>query len=243
VDIANLVVDGANSGVDCSTNLLIGIQYNAGFGSLDNVDVRNQNPGGCGYGIIAGGLGDNLEVNIRNSRIHDFDYIGVFAGAVYAEFTLNLASNWIASASTTVQAGVSYGFSSEGRATYNIIEVAGRIGLDAAPYVGGVIIVADNLVIGSNVGMFLGCCGTTVTRNNLFNNGTGIVLYGEGNVIKSNAIVQSSTAAIDADCSSPNTVENNIIFGAPIGIANIASGDTVKGNTFYSVTTLTTTCP
>lgn len=206
------------------------------------MEVRNQSPGGCGYGIIAGGLGDNLEVNIRNSRIHNFDYIGVSAEAVYAEFTLNLTSNWIASASTTVQAGVSYGFSSEGRVTYNTIEVR-QIGLDAAPYVGSVIIVADNLVIGSNVGMFLGCCGTTVTRNNLFNNGTGIVLYDEGNVIKSNAIVQSSTAAIDADCSSPNAVENNIIFGAPIGIANIASGDTVKGNTFYSVTTLTTTCP
>jgi Periplasmic copper-binding protein (NosD) len=246
VNISNLVVDGAGSGVDCSTGgLLFGIEYVFASGSLDNVEVRNQNPGGCGYGIsVNGDAFTPNTVNLRNSRIHNFDNTGFLAGSNGGTgFLVNLASNWIAATSPSVQAGVYYGFA-QGLVTRNIIEVGGQTGLVLDAFFGGVT-ASENTVSGSTVGIFTYCCGATVTHNGLFNNGTGISLYNSsaGSVINSNLIVHSAAAAIDVACAEGDTVEKNAIFNAPIGIANISSGDTVTGNVFHSVPTKTTTCP
>jgi len=249
VDIRNLVVDGIGSGFDCSTGTLVGIAYQFADGTVDNVEVRNQNPGGCGFGIVL--TGDPFlvnTVNVRNSSIHDFDNTGVLAtSGGETGFLVNLTSNWIQSSSTSVQAGVDYDFT-DGLAARNTIIVAGNFGLLLDNFFAGMT-VHENLIIGPNTGIYSGgslpFSPTVITGNTLFNNGTGIFISEtSGNdVVKSNTIFHSRTAAIDLDCSEKTTAEKNVIFGAPVGIANITSGDTVTENVIYSVLTATTACP
>ncbi len=248
VDISNLVVDGTGSGVNCSTGELAGIEYVSANGTLENVEVRNQSPGGCGFGILLSG--DNFAVNtvhIRRSSIHDFDNTGILAeSGGGSNFEVNLTSNWIASTSASVQSGVEYA-EAQGLATFNTIQVGGKIGLNLANFF-CCLTASGNTVVGSNVGIYLGgndvFSTTTVTRNSLFNNGTGILVNPSGaHVINLNAIVQSTTTAIDLNCSSETTAKHNVVFGAPTGIANVTPGDVLIGNNYYSVTTATTTCP
>ena len=114
VNISNVIVDGANSGIDCSTGTtLFGIYYQAVMVAfLNNVEVREQDPGGCGFGIwLQGSFMGGSKVNIQNSNIHDFDNTGITAsGGDGGSSIVNLASNSVASASTSVQAGIEYGY-------------------------------------------------------------------------------------------------------------------------------------
>jgi hypothetical protein len=185
-----------------------------------------------------------------NSNIHDFDNTGVSASSNGGSgFSVNLTSNRIASANNSVQTGVVY-FLSQGLVTQNVISSGGQTGLTLENYF-CCVSATGNTITGSVVGIFMG--GTdvadvvnTVTHNSLFNNGTGIVVYdggGGSEVIGSNAIIQSTTAAVNLSCSPHATVKHNAIFNAPVGIENIASGDTVSGNDFYSVAAQTATCP
>jgi len=248
VSISNLVVDGAGSGFDCSKGDFTGIEYLSASGSLEKVEVRNQNPGGCGFGIslVGSPFGVNT-VNIRNCSIHDFDDTGILATSDGATaFLVNVSFSSVASASTSVQAGVDYE-STDGLAAHNTIVLAGGIGLWLDNFYPGMT-ARGNTIVGSDIGILSGSdevAPTAIVNNRLFNNGTGIVVsgLGAGAVVKSNSIIQSSIAAIDLDCSQDSTAENNTIFGAPVGIANVAPGDTVRRNTFYSVPTLTTACP
>lgn len=251
VNISNLVVDGTGSGIDCSTSTLVGIEYSVALGSLMEVEVRNQAPGGCGYAIVlVEGTGGQGKINIKNSYIHDFDNTGISGASFPDNLTLNLTSNMIASALATMQAGVGYGGYSRGLATENIIAVSGQTGLVVGPETGPVT-VNGNTISGSNVGILVTGlnAGSTIINNRLSNNGTGILLYEHlsettiTHVVKSNMIAQSTTAAIDLGCSEDVDAKHNTISDAPVGIANITSGDIVKLNTFSDVTTPTTTCP
>jgi hypothetical protein len=249
VNISNLVVDGAGFVVDCSTSDLTGIEYVFANGTLENVEVRNQRPGGCGFGIqlLGGDFGPN-SVTIQHSSIHDFDSTGVLAGSNGGSgFLVDLGSNWIASTARSVQAGVVYDMA-QGLVTRNFISVGGQTGLELENYF-CCVTASGNTITGSIVGIYMGgafsSAVTTVTRNALFNNGTGIVVYDSGgsDIVGSNAIIQSSTVGVDVSCSPNTTVKDNFIFIAPVGIENIASGDTVAGNDYYSVPIATTTCP
>jgi hypothetical protein len=247
VNISNLVVDGAGSGIDCSTGSLVGIDYQYSSGTLDNVEVRNQNPGGCGSGIMIIGspFVETNTVTIRNSSIHEFDDTGVLAiSGGGTGFQVNLISSLVESANNSVQAGVDYEFT-YGTVARNTISAAGQFGMLLENFFGSMTI-SDNTIIGSNVGIFSGSGegANAITHNNLSNNSTGILVSGlQGSpVVKSNTIVDSSTAAIDVDCSQKTTAEKNIIFGSPIGIANVSSGDTVGRNALYSVAVATTPC-
>lgn len=248
VDISNLVVDGTGSGVNCSTGELAGIEYVSANGTLENVEVRNQSPGGCGFGILLSG--DNFVVNtvhIRRSSIHGFDNTGILVeSGGGSNFEVNLISNSIVSTSPTVQSGAEYA-EAQGVASFNTIQVGGQIGLNLSNFFCCMTAI-ENTVVGSNIGIYLGgndfSSTTTVDHNILFNNGTGISVNPNGvHVIKSNGIVQSTTTAIDLNCSSETTAKYNVIFQAPTGIANVTPGDVLIGNNLYSVTTATTTCP
>jgi hypothetical protein len=248
VNISNIVVDGAGSGFDCSTGTFVGIAYQFANGTLDNVEVRKQNPGGCGYGIVLTGAPFVVNtVNIRNSSIHDFDNTGVLATSGGGTgFLVDLTSNWIESSSTSVQAGIDYDFA-DGRAERNTIIGAGKFGLLLDNFFAGMT-AHENLIIGSNIGIYSGgslpFSPTIISGNSLVNNGTGIFINesSDNDVVKSNSIVHSTTSAIDVDCSEDTTVESNIIFGAPVGIANVTSGDTVAHNIIFGVPVATSTC-
>jgi Right handed beta helix region len=247
VDISNLVVDGTGSGFNCSAGTLVGIGYEFADGTLDNVETRNQSPGGCGFGIVlTGGFFLVNSVSIRNSSVHDFDNAGILAtSGGETGFLVNTTFNWVWSLSTSVQAGIDYEFA-DGLTSHNTITTDGAAGLLLDNFFAGMT-AKDNTITGANVGILSGTSlgSTTITGNSLFNNGTGILVSGLAGspIVNANTIVQSRTAAVDVNCSEETTVEHNIIFGAPVGIANVSSGDTVTPNVFYVVPTKTTACP
>ena len=246
VSISNLVVDGAASGVDCSAGTLTGIQFFDVNGTLANVEVRNQNPGGCGIGIsLNGGNFDPDFVNIRNGNIHDFDNTGILANSSgLSGFLVNLTSTTVKSSSPGVLAGVEY-FFADGTLEYNHIILAGGTGLQLENFY-GFMNVRGNAIVGANIGILSGTSegGNLIVGNVLTNNGTGIAVSGLGGgaVVRSNNILQSSVEAIELDCSENSKVVSNTIFGAPVGVADMNSGDTIKQNIFSSVNTLTTAC-
>ena len=246
VNVSNLVVDGSNSGFNCSAGKLTGIEYEFASGTLDNVTVRNQNPGGCGLGIfLEGGLSLVNTVNVLNSTIDDFDDTGILANSTGGVgFFVNLNSNSLESPSASVQAGIQY-LLTDGLAQRNTIVLSAGTGLALANLFAGMT-AKDNTIIGASLGIFSGTsdAANTITGNFLSNNGTGIAVSGFGGdaLVKSNTIVESSIEAIDIDCSAQVTAEKNTIVGAPIGIANVASGDTISGNLYHGVPTKTTMC-
>lgn len=129
--------------------------------------------------------------------------------------------------------------------TGNTIDVSGQYGMYLYNFY-CCLTAKQNTVVGSIVGIYLGGGlpdgSMLVTHNSLLNNGTGIFIYGDGDhLLENNLIVQSSAAAIDANCSNA-TVEHNTISGSPVGVANVALDSTVKKNTVYNVTNPTTAC-
>lgn len=241
VDISNLIVDGY--GFYSSTGEeLTGIEFDFASGSLDEVEVRNQSFGIAAYG---GDFAVN-KVTIGKCNIHDFSITGILTGSSGGSgFLVDLTSNWIASPSANATGAV-YDFA-QGVATRNTIAVSGQ-GLVLENFF-CCVTARENTVIGANVGIYLGgsdtFATTTVMHNTLFNNNTGILIYESQGIdlVKSNIIVQSSTAAIDVDCSPQATAAHNTISGAPLGIANVISGDIVKQNTLYNVPIATSACP
>jgi hypothetical protein len=249
VDISNLIIDGSGSGFNCINGYFTGIEYMFASGTLSQVEVRNQKPGGCGFGITVIGSPWVVDtVNIQKSNIHNFDDTGILASSGgETGFLVNLNSNKITSTSASVSAGVDYEFT-DGLAEYNNIVLAGGIGLHLNNFYGGMTAYANTIskayigiLSNSNEGT-----PTIISQNNLLNNGIGIFIgaLNGSDVVNSNTIVQSGIAAIQLDCSSQTTsAKQNIIYGAPVGIANVNSGDTITQNVFYSVPTTTTWCP
>ncbi len=237
VDISNLIVNG-----DGTTSGGCGISYVFASGTINNVEVS-----GCGISLVGSSFVVDT-VDIRNSNIHDFGGTGILATSNGATgFIVNVNTSWISSTSTSVQAGIDYEFT-DGLAAHNTIDLAGGVGLFLNNFFDGMT-VKENTIIGASVGIYSGgnlpFTPTLIAHNNLFDNGTGIFIGGTAgySVVESNVIVQSSTAAVDLHCNQQTKTEHNTISSAPIGIANLSSVDTVRGNTLYNVPTSTTACP
>ena len=248
VNISNLSVDGTGSGVECSTGSVTGIKYEFASGTIEHVNVRHQSPGGCGIGIeLLGGLFVVNTVNVLESRIEDFDESGISASSDGATgFLVNLTSNSVVSLQPVVQSGIEY-FMTDGVAERNSVVLSGGTGVDLLNFFSGMT-ARGNTVIGATIGITAGTneglTPTSIDGNYLFKNGTGILVFFSGErIVKANAIVLSSTTAINLDCADQVVAENNQIFGAPVGIANISSEDILTGNTFFDVSTATSACP
>ncbi len=261
VDVSNIIVDGTGVQFTCPSqggspenglgvlaeDLVIGIEYLYTSGSLIHVTAQNQSPGGCGVGIAIVGSPDDVNtVNIQQSSILKFDDVGI--AALYDDFFIgfvaNLGTNTIISSNTGAFAGV-YSEGPEGQFRHNVVNVAGQYGLYLENFYGG-LAARENTVVGAGVGIRSGAdesSATDIVENNIIESGVGIqvIAPGTGATIESNIVTLSTNTAIDTNCSELAIARNNVIFGAPVGVANIASGN-VGRNTFLDVTTATTEC-
>ena len=239
VNIKNLVVDGAGS----SSSSAAGISYVFASGKVGQLEVRNQK-----VAIdLFGSPFDVNTVNIQNSYIHNFTDTGVLAASDGATgFFVNVNQNLVSSNVASVQSGVEYSFA-DGVASKNTIVVKNGTGLLLENFFSGMT-AKENIIAGANVGIQAGgdisATSTVVEKNVLLNNVTGIFVVGIGGgaTLISNAISQSSNAAIDLDCSDNSTAESNIIYGTPVGIADVLPTDAIASNTFLNVGTTTTQC-
>ena len=232
VNLSNLVVDGSGS------TGAVGIGFFNAEGHLSHLEVRNQ-----ARGIVLGSVAFQAPVTVEDSYIHEFDSIGVepSEGGVL-NFTVDLHRNLITSSKSTVDAGVWYSGAS-GTISESLIWLRTGIGLNISdPY--AFVTARQNTISGADVGIEeIGFFGINVIQKNaIVGNSTGIVALGNA-VLSSNAIAQSSVQAIDLTCSPFFlSVENNVIYSSPVGIANILPTDTITSNKFWNVATQTTEC-
>jgi nitrous oxidase accessory protein NosD len=253
VNVSTLVVDGTGAQFTCMPGggNLIGIGYVFSTGTLTNVTAQNQAPGGCGMGIsLTGDPSIVSTVTVQNSTVAGFDGTGVLAdgtfnGELTTEFFVNLESSSITSTSPVAAIGIEY-LNAGGLVQNNTVTLptTGLFGMEIANFFGSQT-TRHNTVTGAGVGIFSGASEagvTNITSNSVFNSGTGIGVdgFGSGAIIQGNAITGSSAIAINMDCSELAMAEGNTIFGAPVGIANIA-GNIFK-NTFNSVVVQRTFC-
>jgi hypothetical protein len=243
VTISNLRVQGSASGENCSTVRPNGIEFAFANGAIENVELSHQDNGI----LLFGGNFDPNFVNIQNSGIRDFDSVGVSADSNGGSgFLVNFTSNWVASSSKNVQAGVIYDMAT-GDIMYNTIAVGGPIGLELDNYF-CCVTAGYNTVSGSGIGIYMGGsyfnAATNATHNSLYNNGTGVYIYQSQGIddVNWNTIFLSAAAGIDLDCSANATVRHNSIYQSPVGIGNVTPGDTLAKNGFYGVFNATTTC-
>jgi len=237
VNIENIVVDGSG------LNNAVGISYTFASGQLSQLELRNQS-----VGIEFGGdLFQVDTVNLLNSYVHNFSNTGVFAASNGATgFFLNMKKNLVQSNITTVQSGVEYFFGADGVASQNTILVNGGTGLWLVSFFPGMT-AKGNIIDGASIGILTGgteSTDTIVENNILSNNATGISVFEGpgGSTVKSNTISQSSNTGINLNCSDNSIVENNVIYGTPVGVANVSTGDTISGNKFLNVAVDTTQC-
>jgi len=247
VNVSTLVVDGTGAQFTClpGAGNLIGMGYVFATGTLSNVTAQNQAPGGCGVGIsLTGDPSIVSTVNVQNSSVTGFDGTGVLADGVFngledaTEFFVNLDANSITSTSPVAAIGIEY-LNAGGLVQNNTVTLpaTGQFGMEIANFFGSQT-TRHNTVTGAGVGIFSGASEagvTNITNNSVFNSGTGIGVDGldSGAIIQGNAITGSSAIAINMDCSELAMAEGNTIFGAPVGIANIAGN--IYRNTFNNV--------
>jgi Right handed beta helix region len=233
VDISNLNVNGDGGGT-------CGIDYEFASGTIDNVEVN-----GCGIALVGSPFSLDT-VNISKSDILDFDGTGISASSNGATgFIVNVSLSSIATSNSST--GLDYEFT-DGVVEHNTFSLAGGVGLFLNNFFDGMK-AKENTIIGAGVGIYLTGnipnSPTLIAHNTLINSGTGIFIGGLSGfaVIESNVVVHSSAVAIDLHCNQQTTTEYNTISGAPVGIADVSSVDTLRQNAFYNVLTPTTTCP
>ncbi len=238
VNLINLVVDGSGA-ADA-----IGIAYYSDSGLLSQLELRNQSVAIT----INGDPVDENTVDLADSYIHDFTNtgIGTFSVGATSNF-VNVRRNRIQSNNSSVQWGIE-SYSTEGSITDNILVLKGGTALLLNNFFPGVT-VERNYIAGANVGIDsqigVQVFGNVIQNNILLNDATGIIVEDMrgADLITGNTIGQSSVQAIELQCTSlSNVVDDNLIYGAPIGVANVTSGDTMKSNKFFNVATQKTTC-
>jgi len=239
VNLVNLIVDG--TGCTGAT----GIVYDGDSGELSNLEVRNE---ATGIELFANDT-EATTIDLHGSFVHGFSETGILTHSPDATaYFVNIRKNLIVSTDTMVEAGISSGATSGSVSDNNILLKSG-VGISLLLLSPPIVDIERNYVEGSNIGISsqIGgeVYGQVIKDNALVNNGTGIDLSAShgGDEITGNVISQSSSQAINLNCSSGTSlVESNAILGTPLGVANTLSGDTVKGNKFVNVSTKQTIC-
>jgi parallel beta-helix repeat protein len=242
VTLTNIGVDGTNSLSSCSANLT-GIMFDSGSsGSLKDVVARNHNisngtGGFCGTGNPIGASGAT-SVTITDSSVRNFDGTGI-----------SLTASSTATVKTTTVAPINPGsnciYANAETVVVSNNTVAGcSTGLYVTSTTQGT--VAGNTVNGGVSGVagifcFPVCTGLTVSGNLIFDTFTGFSIKTSGQVggvTFTNNDINGTTDAVYLFGQPANTISNNTITDAQVGVDGV-SGNTVSGNTYRTVTTLT----
>ena len=255
VTITNITVDGTASS-NCPSSAYFGLFYASGsWGTVNEVETRNQNCNNDGFGIVAeNGAGATQSVTIENSNINNNSHIGIFACSNQTPSTLtaSIKSNYIA---TSGAFGIVTYCNVGGSVSGNIVAAASGYGVWAVSpsslvskntVTGGIIgievdgaaTVSGNTINGAQYGGVVVFAAGTVTSNNISNSGSyGIWLGVSGATIKTNIITQAPVG-IEFNCTT-GTVSGNTINGATTGIDTVPAAF-AEVNKFYNVGTART---
>jgi parallel beta-helix repeat protein len=251
VTLVDIGVDGTNTLSSCDFGpTLTGILFDAGSsGTLKQVALRNHNisngsGGYCGSGspVLSSSASS---VTITDSTVRNFDSTGI-----------NLTTTSSVTVKTTTVAPV-YEASSENfpncvYANAPTVQVSSNTvssctsGVYVTTTVSGT--VSNNTIIGfgtfeTGYGFicFPTCTGITVSGNQIFNTAIGATMKtsGEtGSIDFENNSINGTGTAVYLFLQPNNTVSNNTITDSGVGVYGV-TGNTVTGNIYRTVTTLT----
>jgi len=244
VTLSAIAVDGTNTLTGCPSGGLTGILFDTGSsGTLKQVALRNHNisngsGGFCGSGVAVSSSGAST-VSVTDSSVNNFDGIGIdlSATSTVTVKTSTVASNGNPDANCI--------YANAPTLTVNSNTASNCL---AGVYVTSTVLgtVSGNTVVGGVNGVdgvfcFPICTGLTISGNQISDTRTGVSMKTEsevaGVVIENNTISGTSNG-VYLFLETGNTVSNNTINDAQVGVNGI-SGNTLSGNTYKSVTTLT----
>lgn len=250
VIIEDLIVDGTDV-PNQTFNFIAGIYYLDSSGTITNIAVRNQPPGG--QSVYQGGAGIVLDsenaaesVTIENNAISASAF-GVWMANNNDGISSTIKSNFIDGSA------IGQGVRLAGTVTGTIASNSISGFTDGLEFFNTNLGVTSNTIHGGDIVVAGG--SNTIEKNTIDAGGGsfGAQLYNAGssaNIVEYNTILNSTTAAIYG-CFDPilglpgatgNTVSNNTILNAGVGIM-IEASNTSATNKFNFVSTATQTCP
>ena len=242
VTLVEMGVDGTNSLSSCS-GTLTGILFDAGSsGTLRNVALRNQyisdgTGGYCGSGIPVS-ANSAASVTITDSSVRNFDSQGL---NLTATSTVTVKTTTV----TPINPGVNCVYANSATVVVSGNSMADcQIGVYVTSTVQGT--VSGNTIHGGSSGSygvfcFPVCTALTVSGNAIFDTNNGFSMKtsgGVGGVVFENNDVSGTTNGVYLFLQPGNTVSNNTFNDAQVGVYG-ASGNTLSGNIYRTVTTLT----
>jgi len=243
VTLTDIGVDGTNTLNSCDFGpSLTGILFAAGSsGTLKDVALRNHyisngSGGYCGTGIPVS-ANSATSVTVTDSSIRNFDGEGtnLTATTVTVKTTtvapINPGANCVyANASTFAVSGNSMADCFTG--VYVTSTVQGTVSGNT---------IHGGISGGTGIFCFPVCTGLTVSGNTIFDTGIGFSIKTSaevGGVAFENNDVYGTANGVYLFLQPGNTISNNTFTDAQVGV-NGASGNTISGNTYRTVTTLT----
>ena len=269
VTIERLTMDGSeNGGADCSKEPF-GIFFRNASGTVRNAVIKGMKllPGaeGCQAGegvLVQSGGGAESRVVVEGTSIHDYQKNGITANEIGT--TLIARDNRVMGWGPTpfiAQNGIQIGFGAGGSMERNV--VANHVysvctSTASCPFVATGILVIEaadrvtarrNVVSTSQTGIFFGgFSGLTPTNDGIIADNDisqtlvldGIAVFnGNNNLVRGNDITDSGQSGVFL-IGDDNTVRQNRINEAPVGVWNVAGNNNVfvlgsRRNVFYNV--------
>jgi parallel beta-helix repeat protein len=253
VTLTNIGVDGTNTLSSCDFGpTLTGILFDAGSsGTLKQVALRNHNisNGSGGYCNSGTPVASNSasSVTITDSSVRNFDGTGISltASSSVSVKTTTVSPVYVPSPLTSIIPNCIYANAPTAVVSSNTTGNCSA-GVYMTTTVSGT--VSNNTIVGigtfeSGYGFicFPNCIGITVSGNQISNTAIGATMKtsGEtGSIVFNNNTINGTNSGIYLFFQPNNTVTNNTITDASTGVYG-TTGNTVSGNTYRTVTTLT----
>jgi hypothetical protein len=231
VKLINLTVDGANNTV-ASPDFLAGVLYYNAPGTVDHLNIVNQNGNGLGVGVWLAGGNFNPSVTVEDSNLQAFDNSGIFVMSG-PTLTATIKGNDMASSFANSDGiDVAYAIQLTTSITENLI-TAGYEGIVINEGQGSV---SENKVVGTPIGIDLETDQVSVKSNTVYNTlggyGIGIVANSAVAPVTDNTVAQSPIG-IFFDCTAGTNVHSNTILDAYVALYAVPGA--IGTNTYYNV--------
>jgi parallel beta-helix repeat protein len=256
VSINDLTVDGSGSSAtinSCGPDY-VGVMYKNSSGQLTNMAVRNIKLGagleGCqsGEGIFVQNDSGNLDVDISDSSVHDYQKTGILIDRQGSDS--NVKHNYVTGLGSTqhiAQNGIQISRGASATVANNFVNnhlyaLCTPTSCSAASTNILIINAANDVAVRNNtagtaqIGIAVMSDSTQVLNNDVYDNKVfdGIDLLGNNNRASSNNIFHSDTSGVFI-AGNNNRVDGNTINEAPDGVLIFGSGNQVSGNTYFNV--------
>lgn len=257
VSITGITIDGINNSIDQCAPRVEGIYYQNSSGKIESVVVTNMKLGaglnGCQSGtgiLVESGTGGSSRVEIVNCKIHDFQKNGITANETGTFVSVH--ENVVTGSGPTTgaaQNGIQIGFGATGKIVENTVvnmiwspcldsNTCQAVATNILVAESDGVVVRDNTVAISQVGIFVDGNNETILRNRVSNSSVfdGIRVEGNGSKVQSNRVATANEALIFVQ-GNDNDVVHNTLSDAPVGILKVSgsSDDKFRANDFDNV--------